>query len=330
MNADNTPPAKATIAPQDQQPETKRDNEPKIRQAPLIFDETDAVPPAPPITITRPFINPYEAKIFFDHQADEHKKFGIPRYAKHQRKKKYGNSVLMQRSGRKRLYDHNIFLRALLSGKIHSALYGDLGEQFRGGIFFDIGSAILFGEGAETVRDLFEDTMIRENLTIIASDINNPSDKKNRFIDIYRQSQNELPFPVVEIPRLIEKPEHFTKPIKLFLNNKTGIILRSANSGPDLYYNSREVQRHLQSALAAFAERSVIYLFNKFILYKPANKGEFLLIGEIDENVGINHKKATWKKINWSKRTFAEAIRLNGQHVFYREKEITPSMAVNP
>lgn len=75
----------------------------------------------PPIVSTRPFINPYEAKIFFDHQANEHKKFGMPRYAKHQRKKKYGNSVLMQRSGRKRLYDHNIFLRALLSGKIHSA-----------------------------------------------------------------------------------------------------------------------------------------------------------------------------------------------------------------
>lgn len=317
----NTPAVKKTVTGQEKWPEQHAEEQARSKQAyQPIFEETDSPRPKP-TTSRKPLLNPYEAKVFFDHHDEEHKKFGIPRYAKSQRKKKYGNSVLMQRSGRKRLYDHNIFLRALLSGKIHAVHYGNLGEQFRGGIFFDIGSAILFGEGAETVRDLYEDELIRENLTIVASDINDPGDKKSRFIDLYRKSSRALPFAVLEIPRLMDKPEHFTAPLKLFLHDKGGLVLRSANSGPDLYYTTRQVQQHLQSVLVAFAECNVLYLFNKFILYKPASKGEFLLIGEIDESVGINHKEAAWEKIDWSQRTFAEAVRLNPQHVLYQDHE---------
>lgn len=268
--------------------------------------------------VLKPLLNPYEASAFFDHQATEHKRFGIPRYAKSQKKKKYGNTVVMQRSGRKRLYDHNILLRALFAGHLHSEAYGDLAEQFTGGIFFDLGSAVRFGEGAETVRDLHEDEKIRSNLTIIASDINDPAGKKSMFVEQYRESDEQLPFPVVEIPRLMDKPEHFSRPIRLFLNNESGIILRSANSGPDLYYDTNQVTRHLRAALQAFHARNVLYLFNKFILYKPANRLDFLLIGEIDEEVGTNHKQPAWEEIDWSKRTFAEAVRLNTQHVRYR------------
>lgn len=273
---------------------------------------------AKPPKVHKPLLNPYESAAFFEHQAAEHKRFGIPRYAKRQKKKKYGNSVVMQRSGRKRLYDHNILLRALFAGHLHSAAYGDLAEQFTGGIFFDLGSTILFGEGAETVRDLHEDEKIRSNLTIIASDINDPAGKKSRFVDLYRESDEQLPFPVVEIPRLMDRPEHFSRPLRLFLGNGNGIILRSANSGPDLYYDTNQVNRHLRAAIQAFPERSILYLFNKFILYKPAERLDFMLIGEIDANVGTNHKQPVWEEIDWSKRTFAEAVRLNAQHVVYR------------
>lgn len=271
--------------------------------------------------VSRPLLNPYEASAFFRHQAAEHKRFGIPRYAQSQRKKKYGNTVVMQRSGRKRLYDHNILLHALFAGELHSAVYGDLAEQFWGGIFFDLGSAVLFGEGAETVRDLHEDEKIRSNLTIIASDINDPASTKTMFIDLYRESEEQLPFPVVEIPRLMDKPEHFLRPLKLFLNNDKSIILRSTNSGPDLYYTTDQVTRHLRAAIQAFPGRSVLYLFNKFILYKPAERLDFLLIGEIDESIGTNHKQPAWEQIDWSRRTFADAVRLNAQHVSFRPKE---------
>jgi hypothetical protein len=268
--------------------------------------------------VVRPLLNPYESAAFFKHQAAEHKRFGIPRYAKSQKKKKYGNSVVMQRSGRKRLYDHNILLRAIFAGHLHSAAYGDLGAQFTGGVFLDIGSAIQFGEGAETVRDLHDDDTIRDNLTIIASDINDPEGKKSMFVKQYRESDQPLPFPVVEVPRLMNKPEHFSRTLRLFLRNRSGIILRSANSGPDLYYDTRQMREHLCSAIQAFADKNLLYLFNKFILYKPADRLDFLVIGEIDETVGINHKKPVWNTIDWAKRTFADAVRLNAQHAVYR------------
>jgi hypothetical protein len=295
--------------------------QPKTRPAPDASSSkrTAEVPKKQALRkVQKPLLNPYEASAFFDHQDSEHKRFGIARYAKSQRKKKYGNTVVMQRSGRKRLYDHNILLRALFAGQLHSEVYGDLSEQFTGGIFFDLGSAILFGEGAETVRDLHEDEAIRRHLTIIASDINDPGGRKSMFVEQYRESDEQLPFPVVEIPRLMDKPEHFARPLRLFLNNESGIILRSANSGPDLYYDTNQVKRHLRAAIEAFYDRNVLYLFNKFILYKPATRLDFLLIGEIDETVGINHKQPAWEEIDWSKRTFAEAVRLNTQHVTFR------------
>lgn len=70
--------------------------------------------------------------------------------------------------------------------------------------------------------------------------------------------------------------------------------------------------------MIAFYDRNVIYLFSKFILYKPKKRADFLVIGEIDDQVGTNHKKAAWEDIDWSERSFEEGIRLNLQHVSYR------------
>ena len=266
--------------------------------------------------VTQPFLNLYEATAFFAHMDEEHRRFGTAPRVKRYKKKKYGNSSIEQRSGRRRLYDHNIFLRALFAGELVIEPHGNLQPQFQDGIFFDIGSAILFGEGANTVRDLYEDPQVQPHLLIVASDINDKSHKKTMYIDRYRSSGKKLPFPVVEVPMLMVKPEHFIAPIKLFLPaHSGGLIFRSANAGPDLYYDREQVHTHLCAMINAFPDKNVLYLFNKFILYKPESHLEFIIIGEIDETVGINHRETVWEDIDWSKRKLKEAIRINRQHV---------------
>jgi len=266
--------------------------------------------------ITRPFLNLYESAAFFTHMDEEHRRFGTAPRVKKYKKKKYGNSSIEQRSGRKRLYDHNIFLRALFAGELAVEPYGNLQPQFEDGLFLDIGSAILFGEGANTVRDLYEDEQIQPHLLIVASDINDRSSKKTMYIERYRKSGKKLPFPVVEVSMLMVRPEHFMHPIKLFQPARTGgLIFRSANAGPDLYYDREQVHAHLCALIGAFPDKNVLYLFNKFILYKPESRLDFVIIGEIDESVGINHRETTWEDINWSQRSLKEAIRANLQHL---------------
>ena len=295
------------------------------RTGKLADPDEDVIDPADaqyPVVVRKPILNPYEYSAFVANVESEHKKFGLARLAKTYKKKKYGNSVVEQRSGRKRLYDHNIFLRALLAGRLDSETYGNLQNQFKGGVFLDIGSAILFGEGADTVRDLYEDKEIQPMLTIVASDINDPGNKKTMYVDIYRQSGRPLPFPVVEIAMMMDRPEHFITPIQDYLKSGAGVILRSANAGPDLYYDKVQVQKHLRAAIRAFYDRPLIYLFNKYILYKPRKRNNFLVVGEIDDQVGTNHRKPTWETIDWSKRTFEEAIRLNEQHLTYTQDNL--------
>ncbi len=268
--------------------------------------------------VTKPFLNLYESAAFFTHMDEEHKRFGTAPRVKRYKKKKYGNSSIEQRSGRRRLYDHNIFLRALFAGELAVEPHGNLQPQFEDGLFLDIGSAILFGEGANTVRDLYEDEEIQPHVLIVASDINDKSGKKTMYIDQYRRSGKKLPFPVVEVPMLMLRPEQFIHPLRLFLPaRKGGLIFRSANAGPDLYYDRDQVNAHLCAVISAFPDKNILYLFNKFILYKPESRLEFIIIGEIDGAVGINHRETTWEDIDWSTRSFKEAIRVNLQHLSY-------------
>lgn len=304
------------ITPTDPKAEKKaRDHKPETPAA-AAASEKPGKPVVKHPRITRPFLNLYESAAFFTHMDEEHKIFGTATRAKKYKRKKFGNSIVEQRSGRRRLYDHNIFLRALFAGELAVEPYGNLQTQFQDGLFLDIGSAILFGEGANTVRDLYEDQKIQPHLLIVASDINDKSGKKTMYIDLYRRSGKKLPFPVVEVPMQMVAPEHFINPLKLFLPSHTGgVIFRSANAGPDLYYDHAQVHQHLCALISAFPDRNVIYLFNKFILYKPESRLDFVIIGEIDETVGINHRETTWEDIDWSKRTLKEAIRLNRQHL---------------
>ncbi len=311
--------ATETAKPRAAEPVKEEPKKPAEEPKPLPAKaENPPVEPAKTVIIKRAFYNPYENDAFVLHMAEEHKTFGTANRVKKYKKKKFGNSIVEQRSGRRRLYDHNIFLRAVFSGKLIADGSVNLRDQFEGALFFDIGSAILSGEGADTVRDLFEDKKVSPHLKIIASDINDSANKKNRYVDTYRKSGEQLPFPVVEIPTMMERPEHFKNPVKLFLTDEIdAVILRSANAGPDLYYDTREVQRHLRSAIAAFYGRHVIYFFNKYILYKPKERESFVILGEIDPEVGINHRVPTWEEIEWGSRTFTEAIRLNPQYAEY-------------
>ena len=281
--------------------------------------ENPPAEPPKPVVIQRAFYNPYENDAFVLHIAEEHKKFGTANRVKKYKKRKFGNTLIEQRSGRRRLYDHNIFLRSVFEGKLVAEGTTNLKDQFEGALFLDIGSALLYGDGADTVRDLFEDKRVNPHLTIVASDINDATNKKNRYVDIYRKSGQKLPFPVVEVAMMMEKPEHFKGPVASYLTDTTAaVILRSANAGPDLYYETREVQRHLRAAVAAFYGKHLLYFFNKYILYKPKERESFVILGEIDPEVGINHRVATWEDVDWETRTFNEAIRLNPQYAEYR------------
>jgi len=270
------------------------------------------------IIIHQAFLNPYEGDVFAQHTEAEHEKFGTPARQKRYKKAKKPANSIEQRSGKKRLYDHNIFLRALFAGNLASPMQGNLVDQFQDAVFLDLGSAILSGEGAVTVRDVYEDAVLREHLTIVASDINVRANKKTGYIDIYRQSKKQLPFPVIEIPILLDQKSQFRGAIRPFLKETTnGVILRSANAGPDLYYTPLEIQRHLRAAIAAFYRHNLLYFFNKFILYKPIETTGFVILGEIDAAVGINHRETPWEEIDWPKRRFSEAIRLNPQAAEY-------------
>jgi hypothetical protein len=301
-------------APEKICPELKPVQEPKCVQAAVNTGDpvTPVKSPLPRLKDGLAFANLYEEKTFFERMALEHQKFGKPAHIKRAKKKKFRGALIEQRSGRKRLYDHNLFLRRLFAGKLELREYGKLSEQFEGAVFLDIGSAILSDEGAVTVRDLYEDKKVSPHLTLLASDINDKSSPKHRYIDIYRKQKKQLPFDVVEVSALMTDVAKFTSPLEGHLTSADrSVMLRAANSGPDLYYDAKQVRKHLIAAIEAFEDRHLLYFFNKFILYKPRAGSYFMLVAEIDETVGTNHKETPWEDIEWSARKFEEGIFLN-------------------
>ena len=101
-----------------------------------------------------PFAYGYQQRRVLRRQHRERLRFGLLRHQRKYKRKKLKNTVLEQRSGHKRLYDHNIFLRALFKGRLVFQKKANLAPQFKNGLFVDIGSAILYQDGAPTVRDL--------------------------------------------------------------------------------------------------------------------------------------------------------------------------------
>jgi len=245
-------------------------------------------------------------------QRQEKKQYGSEEKQAGYRHRLLGNTYAMQRSGRKRLYDHNIFLRGLFQGKISHHQFGNLKHIFPRVVFVDIGSAILYGEGAPTVRDLYEDPEIYPYLeNLVATDINDPDHPEARYVSDYRNGRNNLPFMVLEIPKLMVSPGQVNKLLGAATKDTpsgTPVVMRSTNSGPDLFYSNAEVMAHFRAILSASHRVPLLYFFHKYILFKPAESMQFHILGEIDENIGLARGKNLWAGINWSRRKLKESF----------------------
>ncbi len=249
--------------------------------------------------------NRLESEVFLWH-FNEHTSFGRKKHVDYQKRKKYKNTVVLQRSGRKRLYDHNIFFSEMYKGKIVHLKHGPLKDIFKKALFIDIGSGILYGKGAPTVRDIFEDERVWVNFSfIVATDINGRS---CRYIDTYHISRKNLPFPVKEIDLKLIWQRDFKKLTAGLLKKNSPLIFRSANSGPDLYYTPETLEYHFRAMTLTFKDNNLLYLFNKFILFKGKGKIYFEKIGEIDSSVGMSHHGRKWEKVDWKKRKLKDAF----------------------
>ncbi len=245
----------------------------------------------------------------------EHRAFGRRSLQKLYKKKKYGNHTVMQRSSRKRLYDHNIFLRGVFAGQVKHRYSGSFKQVFKDAVFIDLGSAILYADGAPTVRDIHEDKKVANHLKkIVATDINDPNDKKAQYISHYRKKKKKLPFTVREIPMELGSTEKFRKLTDKVAPTPTPLIFRSANSGPDLFYSPQSVKRHFTAMAQAYPERNVMYFYNRYVLFKPAGSKGFHIIGQMSR-VGFDHRRPSWTKVNWRKRRLSRAFYKNRKYM---------------
>ncbi|BDA80602.1 hypothetical protein LPTSP3_g35320 [Leptospira kobayashii] len=258
-----------------------------------------------------------DEKRLMENHAVEKLRFGLANHIHYYKIKKTKNTVVEQRSGRKRLYDHNLLLRALFRDKLIHKKYGSLGSLFEGATFIDFGSAILYEEGAVTVRDLYEDTLLQDHLSkIVATDINDTEYDHTRYIEIHIKEREPFPFAFNEIPVLIDDPEYIRILTKIYAKSEfSPIIFRSTNSGPDLFYTVEEMKDHFLSILTANPNRNILYFFNRFIFFRSACATQFQLIGTIDERIGVNHSFSAWRYVDWNKRSLEEAFRPNLRYI---------------
>lgn len=262
------------------------------------------------------FQSPEDLKKIRQHLVNE-KKFSENEFD--QFEKETVGSTVIQRSGRKRLYDQNIFLQNIVKCRILYKAAGDnscfLRDLLLNSLFIDFGSAILNGikykDSAPTVRDIYEDKIIKPIVSkVIATDINTDAFPSGDIIDQFNRQGGELPFPLKEIPLLMIDIDWLQKFVGGLSNVKAqSLILRSASSGPDLYYSLDESVAHLDAITKAFQGRTVFYFFNKFVLFKLRGDSQFLILGEIEETVGFNHKSQVWAwNIDWKLRTLEQAF----------------------
>lgn len=251
-----------------------------------------------------------DEKRVLENHAFEKLRFGLANHIHYYKIKKTKNTVVEQRSGRRRLYDHNLILRSIFRDRIHHHTFGSLGSLLSGASFIDFGSAILYEEGAVTVRDLYEDEFIRSHLkNIVATDINDPEYSHTRYIEIHMSEREPFPFSFNEIPYRLDDPEYIRVLTRIYTTSEfSPLILRSTNSGPDLFYTVDEMKEHFSSILEANPHRTILYFFNRFIFFRTPCQSKFQLIGTIDEKVGVNHSFSAWRYVDWNKRELSEAI----------------------
>lgn len=266
-----------------------------------------------------------DEKRVLENHAFEKLRFGLANHIHYYKIKKTKNTVVEQRSGRKRLYDHNLILRSIFRNRILHHKYGSLGRLLEGASFIDFGSAILYEEGAVTVRDLYEDEFLRKNIkTIVATDINDPEYSHTRYIDIHLAERDPFPFSFNEIPYRLDDPEYIRILTRIYTNSEfSPLILRSTNSGPDLFYTVEEVKDHFRSILDANPHRTILYFFNRYIFFRTACESKFQLVGTIDEKVGVNHSFSAWRYVDWNKRELKDAIFPQYRYIKIAEERTT-------
>ena len=294
----------------------------RMPSAPASRPPSKSEPALKPASQVRPkphwsvplFVTAAEQRRLFSAQAREHRKFGSARLQKVYRTKVYGNTTVDQRSGRKRLYDHNILLRGVFSGKVHHRRYGDLSPRMRGAIMMDIGSALLYGDGAPTVRDIFEDKKVYSHLSeLVATDIDSEGAP---VFSSFQKSGARLPFAVRPIPLLIVETRQVEELLGTDKGSSRPVILRSANSGPDLYYNPADLGRHLRAIRKAATGRDLIYLFGPYVLFKPAEGDSYEILGTSSARTGFDHRKPAWLYVDWSRRRLREAFLVDSKRVY--------------
>lgn len=257
-----------------------------------------------------PFASLEEERLVLEFQKSEKARFGAPEHIERYNKLVTGNTLLMQRSGRKRLFDHNILLRAVFDGQVLLPDGRNPGAMLSRANFIDIGSGILFGDGAPTVRDIFEDNLLRPHLSrIVATDIEDPANPRSQYVSQYRNSPFKLPFPVEEVPMILDSQAGWED----FLSQCTAgaggraLILRAVNTGPDLFYSEAEIRAHFAALGAVAMETNVLYLFSKFVLWKPRASSQFQVLGEMDPT-GTVHGYDAWLFVDWNSRTINQAF----------------------
>ncbi|TGL44185.1 hypothetical protein [Leptospira perdikensis] len=261
--------------------------------------------------------NEEDEKRVLENHAFEKLRFGLANHIHYYKVKKTKNTVVEQRSGRKRLYDHNLILRSIFRNRILHHEYGSIGRWLDGASFIDFGSAILYEEGAVTVRDLYEDQFLSRYIKkIVATDINDPEYDHTRYIEIHMTERDPFPFAFNEIPYRLDDPEYIRVLTRIYTPNEfSPVIFRSTNSGPDLFYTVEEMRDHFRSVLDANPHRTILYFFNRYIFFRTPCESKFQLIGTIDEKVGVNHSFSAWRYVDWNKREFSEAIEPNFRYI---------------
>lgn len=266
--------------------------------------------------------NEEDEKRVLENHAFEKLRFGLANHIHYYKVKKTKNTVVEQRSGRKRLYDHNLILRSIFRNRILHHEYGSIGRLLDGASFIDFGSAILYEEGAVTVRDLYEDQFLARFIKkIVATDINDPEYDHTRYIEIHMTEREPFPFAFNEIPYRLDDPEYIRVLTRIYTPNEfSPVIFRSTNSGPDLFYTVDEMREHFRSVLDANPHRTILYFFNRYIFFRTPCESKFQLLGTIDEKVGVNHSFSAWRYVDWEKREFSEAIEPNFRYIRIAEE----------
>ncbi|GBF51404.1 hypothetical protein LPTSP4_29400 [Leptospira ryugenii] len=257
-----------------------------------------------------------ERKLVENHSVEK-LRFGLANHIHYYKVKKTKNTVVEQRSGRKRLFDHNLILKALFQGNLYHKEFGNLSQLFQNATFIDFGSAILYEEGAVTVRDIYEDEFLRNSFyRIVATDINDPSFDHTRYIEIHLYERDPFPFSFNEIPLLLDDPAYIRILTKNYSESESSpIIFRSTNSGPDLFYTVEEMKEHFRAILEANPQRNILYFFNRFVFFRSVCRNQFQLIGTIDEKIGVNHSFSAWRFVDWNRRSYSESFRPNREYI---------------